>query len=287
VNKEKRQFKRYEVSIPCTITHEGEPIRGRITDISMGGVLITELTGPPPPEEAFITVNFQVDQMALTQRNVAIEASVDSNVVRNLFAIQDDEIVGSIGVKFQDHSLKGQSQLKSIMHLISEQSAQQEAQTVPEDLSSPSEMSSGLQSLRRLRKLANAIRKVLQLGEQKDRDFGSQEEDEGEAPEGKILFHLHRVRERNPSLVRRKKKSILEKLGHLRCEVCGFDFQKAYGELGEGFIECHHTIPVSKLKSGSRTRLNDLSLVCSNCHRMLHRGGETFSIDDLRKVLDK
>ena len=66
------QFKRYEVSIPCTITHEGEPIRGRITDISMGGVLITELTGPPPPEKAFITVNFQVDQMALTQRNVAI-----------------------------------------------------------------------------------------------------------------------------------------------------------------------------------------------------------------------
>ena len=182
MNKEKRQSERYEVSIPCTVTHMGETIRGKITDISLGGVFITELTGPPPPEGASITVNFQVDQMSLTHRNVAIKASVASNVVRNLFDIQDDEIVGAIGVQFQDHSIEGQSHLKSIIRLISEHSKQQEAQTVPEDLSSPSQMSTGLQSLRRLRKLANAIRKVLQLGEPQDRDFGSQEEDEGEAP---------------------------------------------------------------------------------------------------------
>ncbi len=115
---ERRQFKRWEVSIPCTITHMGETIRGKIANISLGGVLITELTGPPPPEKAFITVNFQVDQMALTQRNVAIKASVDSSVIRNLFDIQDDEIVGSIGVKFQDHSLEGQSRLEAAMRLI-------------------------------------------------------------------------------------------------------------------------------------------------------------------------
>jgi predicted HNH restriction endonuclease len=30
--------------------------------------------------------------------------------------------------------------------------------------------------------------------------------------------------------------------------MCGFDFKDKYGELGEGFAECHHTIPVSELK---------------------------------------
>ena len=45
---------------------------------------------------------------------------MDSSVVRNLFDIQDDEIVGSIGIQFQDHSIEEHSRLKSIMHLISE-----------------------------------------------------------------------------------------------------------------------------------------------------------------------
>ena len=105
MGKEQRQFERYEVSIPCTITHMGETIRGEIANISLGGVLITELTGPPPPEKAFITVNFQVDQMALTHRNVAIKASVGSNVVRNLFDIQDD--VGDLSPNCLTHVCDG------------------------------------------------------------------------------------------------------------------------------------------------------------------------------------
>ncbi len=111
MNKEKRQFKRWKVSIPCTVTHKGETTKGKITNISLSGALITELTTAPPPEKAFITVNFQVEEEE-------IKASVDSSVVRNLFDIQDDEIVGSIGVKFQEHSMTGQSRLESVMRLI-------------------------------------------------------------------------------------------------------------------------------------------------------------------------
>jgi len=113
VNKENRQFKRWEVSIPCTVTHMGETIRGRVANISLGGAFITELTTAPPPEKAFITVTFQVEQ-----EEVEINSSVDSIVVRNLFDIRDDEIVGSIGVTFQDQSKTGQSRLVAIMRLI-------------------------------------------------------------------------------------------------------------------------------------------------------------------------
>ena len=114
MNKDRRRFERWEVSIPCTVKHMGETTKGRITNISLGGALITELTAAPPPEKAFIIVTFQVEK-----EEVEIQASVDSGIVRYLFAIQDDEIVGSIGAKFQDHSIEGQAQLKSIMHLIS------------------------------------------------------------------------------------------------------------------------------------------------------------------------
>ena len=59
--------------------------------------------------------------------------------------------------------------------------------------------------------------------------------------------------------------------GALRCEGCGFDFAATYGELGHGFAECHHVVPLADLRAGSRTRLSDLVILCANCHRMIHR----------------
>ena len=71
----------------------------------------------------------------------------------------------------------------------------------------------------------------------------------------------------------------------LECEVCGFDFKEKYGELGEGFAECHHTIPVSKLKKQQRTKLTDLAILCANCHRMIHRSKPMLTIDKLKEQL--
>ena len=62
-------------------------------------------------------------------------------------------------------------------------------------------------------------------------------------------------------------------MGKLECEVCRFDFEVKYGERGVAFIECHHIVKLTKLRPHSKTRLEDLVLVCANCHRMLHRNG--------------
>lgn len=59
--------------------------------------------------------------------------------------------------------------------------------------------------------------------------------------------------------------------------MCTFDFAKVYGALGADFIEIHHTKPVAKMKPGSKTKLSDLALLCSNCHRMAHRKREPLS----------
>jgi 5-methylcytosine-specific restriction protein A len=94
-------------------------------------------------------------------------------------------------------------------------------------------------------------------------------DDGAEAEEGRLLTALHRRRERSRQIVEKKKRQALRLQDRLACEVCGFDFRSAYGERGKGFIECHHTKPVSE-SAGKKTRLTDLALVCANCHRMIH-----------------
>ncbi len=113
MNKDRRQFERREVSIPCTVTHKGETIRGRIANISLSGAFITELLTLPPPEKAVITINFKVGK-----EEVEIRASVDPRIVRNLSEIGYGGIWGSIGIQFQDLSKTEQSQLESILGLI-------------------------------------------------------------------------------------------------------------------------------------------------------------------------
>jgi len=104
-----------------------------------------------------------------------------------------------------------------------------------------------------------------------------------------IELHLQQERTiRNIQIARNFKKATLKKLGKLECECCSFDFNNTYGVHGKGFIECHHKIHLSK---GARiTITKDLALVCSNCHRMLHRKnyrGDYYSIKDLKKLISK
>jgi hypothetical protein len=106
------------------------------------------------------------------------------------------------------------------------------------------------------------------------------------AVEGREIMELHRRRERDPSIARRKKLAALKINGRLACEVCDFDFSQSYGALGEGFIEAHHTVPLRDLARMTRTSARDLSLVCSNCHRMLHRGSRWVTISELKLIFN-
>lgn len=106
-----------------------------------------------------------------------------------------------------------------------------------------------------------------------------------EAIEGEIIFKLHKVRERNQKLIDSKKQQILKENGKLVCEVCEFDFDEKYGQIGKGFIECHHTQQLSTYNTNQKTTLDDLALVCSNCHRMLHRLPEDMSIERLKSQM--
>lgn len=106
----------------------------------------------------------------------------------------------------------------------------------------------------------------------------------GKTEGGKKIFISSKY-ERSPSL----RKNAIEIHG-LRCMVCGFNFEEFYGEWGKEFIEVHHLQPLSDRK-GTETETNpklDLTVVCANCHRMIHRKKDTvLSIQELKEKIKK
>jgi 5-methylcytosine-specific restriction protein A len=74
----------------------------------------------------------------------------------------------------------------------------------------------------------------------------------------------------------------------LACTVCGFDFERTYGEIGSGFIHVHHLKPLAEIgEVYALVPEADLRPVCPNCHAMLHRGEVVLGIDELRTRLLK
>jgi 5-methylcytosine-specific restriction enzyme A len=102
-----------------------------------------------------------------------------------------------------------------------------------------------------------------------------------EAEEGALLTRVHSTRERSRKLVAAKKGQARAETGRLACAACDLDFEERYGVRGENFIECHHVVPVSTLKPGEKTKIEDLVLLCANCHRMVHVRRPWLTIDEL------
>jgi hypothetical protein len=105
--------------------------------------------------------------------------------------------------------------------------------------------------------------------------------------EGGAKLVSHFIRERSRSIVEAKKGAVRRSTGTLACEVCGFDFATVYPRIGDDFCEVHHRTPLSRLNSTVATRLSDLAVVCSNCHRMLHRTVPFGTVEALQRKLRK
>ncbi|MFF0828146.1 EVE domain-containing protein [Brevibacillus sp. NPDC003359] len=126
----------------------------------------------------------------------------------------------------------------------------------------------------------------IKFSDHQDEDsIGDIQADEGkEYPEGKIAFVLHKKRERNPKLIKEAKRLFINKYGRLYCEACNFDFQKVYGDRGVDFIEGHHKKLISEMNEGEKTKVEDIAMLCSNCHRMIHRK-PIISVEELKVLI--
>ena len=89
--------------------------------------------------------------------------------------------------------------------------------------------------------------------------------------------------ERDPSL----RAEALRLHGH-DCMVCSFNFESAYGDWGRDFAEVHHLELLAERPEAYVTNPEtDLAVLCSNCHRMVHRRRDTvLDINELKAKLD-
>ncbi|GEM_PF-2747752 len=90
---------------------------------------------------------------------------------------------------------------------------------------------------------------------------------------------------RNKTLAKKAK----ELYGY-KCCICNFSFEETYGELGKEFIECYHIKPLSERPESEwtedlKTSLEDVIVVCSNCHRMIHSKRPALSIEIVKQAL--
>ena len=108
--------------------------------------------------------------------------------------------------------------------------------------------------------------------------------EEPTAFEGRLRLLRHYAYERDPKLRKKKIDRVLAASGCLECEVCGFDFERTYGERGKHFAEVHHKVPLH-VSAETTNGLDDLAVLCANCHRMIHRGPEWLTPAELRALL--
>ena len=101
--------------------------------------------------------------------------------------------------------------------------------------------------------------------------------------EGNIKAVVSRRRERSPRL-----RADALRIHGYACQVCGFCFEEVYGKWGRDFAEVHHLQELSTAPDeGLEVDPNrDMAVVCSNCHRMIHRKAKrALTLDELRDII--
>jgi 5-methylcytosine-specific restriction protein A len=115
-----------------------------------------------------------------------------------------------------------------------------------------------------------------QIQEEEKIDSSSSSGDRTEA----ARYRWHKRAERSRALVKEAKR-----FHGTRCQVpaCGKNLSEIYGELAEDYIEAHHLTPFASLE-GRPTELDpkaDFAVVCPDCHRMIHRRAEPYSLEEV------
>jgi 5-methylcytosine-specific restriction protein A len=101
----------------------------------------------------------------------------------------------------------------------------------------------------------------------------------------KRQLRYHRVIEGNP-----RHAPTAKQIHGYACQVCEFDFETEYGNLGHEYIEGDHLTPISELPLDQPVQLSpkdDFRVVCANCHRVIHREGAPGTFNDFLQLYVK
>ncbi|HOF15970.1 MAG TPA: DUF3427 domain-containing protein [Bacteroidales bacterium] len=71
------------------------------------------------------------------------------------------------------------------------------------------------------------------------------------------------------------------------CHVCGFDFEKTYGKIGENYIHVHHIKPIATINGEYEVNpIQDLVPICPNCHAIIHSQTPPIPIQILQNIIN-
>lgn len=96
--------------------------------------------------------------------------------------------------------------------------------------------------------------------------------EELEFEEGENIKKIINSRKRNQNARKLKLQQIIKQHGKVFCEVCNEDDIVT--------LDVHHDkVQVTNMKEGHKTKLSDLRVLCSNCHRKVH--GHKITVEEL------
>ena len=98
--------------------------------------------------------------------------------------------------------------------------------------------------------------------------------------EGQKRLVTHYIRERSPALRRHKIQQMLNEHTVLQCECCGTKAEEYAHQRRHRIFEVHHRKPLSDGMTISG--IDDLSLLCANCHKGIHASDPLKSVDEFR-----
>lgn len=105
--------------------------------------------------------------------------------------------------------------------------------------------------------------------------------DGGQAIEGIAREATITTRSRSESL----RRAALARAGGI-CEACGMDYAALAGGLGLRVLQVHHRQQLSLTEEPTTNSLDDLAVVCANCHLMIHADiSNAMPVEELRQRL--
>jgi len=87
--------------------------------------------------------------------------------------------------------------------------------------------------------------------------------------EGKLRLRIHYSRERS-SQRKHKLEDFQKTHGQIFCEACGESGERYEINKQESIFEVHHILPLAIAEDQVITKLDDLAVLCANCHRAIH-----------------
>jgi len=100
--------------------------------------------------------------------------------------------------------------------------------------------------------------------------------------EGKKRLRIHYSRERS-SQRKQKLAEVQNQKGKTSCEACNATDNQYSNIKANSIFEVHHIIPLSRADGEIETKLQDLAVLCANCHRAIHSINPMPSVIEFKK----